>query len=145
MPVTTAADNNFFIICFYFSEKTSLEIFMWIVCLADDSHEMSRLVFSEKQKNFFRISSATNFAWRFKGWRFWHLISIQLKEALWHSFYSIQHWPWSCSTRICPAYANSVDPDQLASTLFVIKYVNLYQQTGSTNLIGWKLEVEMAS
>ena len=37
-------------------------------------------------------------------------------------------------TRICPAFANSVDPDQLASeeanwsgaTLFVIKYVILY-------------------
>ena len=36
---------------------------------------------------------------------------------------------------ICPAFANSVDPDQLASkeanwsgsALFVIKYVNLYQ------------------
>ena len=29
-----------------------------------------------------------------------------------------------------------VDPDQLAYALFVIKYVNLYQQTGSNNLIG---------
>ena len=45
---------------------------------------------------------------------------------------------------ICPAFANSVDPDQLASeeanwsgsALFVIKYVNLYQQSGSSNLIG---------
>ena len=40
--------------------------------------------------------------------------------------------------------ANSVDPDQLASeeanwsgsALFVIKYVNLYQQPWSSNLIG---------
>ena len=38
----------------------------------------------------------------------------------------------------------SVDPDQLASAdwsvsaLFAIKYVNLYQQSGSSNLIGWK-------
>ena len=47
----------------------------------------------------------------------------------------------------------SVDPDQLASSetnwsesaLFVIKYVNLYQQTGSGNLIGWRLEVSVAS
>ena len=31
------------------------------------------------------------------------------------------------------------------STLFVIKYVNLYQQPGSSNLIGWKLEVGVAS
>ena len=42
-------------------------------------------------------------------------------------------WPLSCWTRIYPAFANSVDPDQLASeeanwsgfALFVIKYVNL--------------------
>ena len=52
-----------------------------------------------------------------------------------------------------PAFANSVDPDQLASedanwswsALFVIKHVNLYQQPGSSNLIGWKLEVGVAS
>ena len=42
-PNTTAADDNFF---FFFFERK----FMWIVCLADDSHEMSRLVFSEKKK-----------------------------------------------------------------------------------------------
>ena len=50
-----------------------------------------------------------------------------------------------CWTRIYPAFANSVDPDQLASeeanwsgsALFAIKYVNLYQQSGSSNLIGW--------
>ena len=43
-----------------------------------------------------------------------------------------------------PVLANSVDPDQLASSeanlsgsaLFVIQYVNLYQQPGSSNLIG---------
>ena len=47
---------------------------------------------------------------------------------------------------------NSVGPDQLASeeanwsgsTLFVIKNVNLHQH-GSSNLIGWKLEVGVAS
>ena len=34
----------------------------------DDSHEISRLVFSEnKKKKKIRMSSATNFAWRFKG------------------------------------------------------------------------------
>ena len=45
--------------------------------------------------------------------------------------------------------ANSVDPDQLASeeanwsgsALFAIKCVNLYQQSGSSSLIGWKLEM----
>ena len=49
--------------------------------------------------------------------------------------------------------ANSVDPDQLASSeanwsgsaLFVIQDVNLYQQPGSSNLTGWKLEVGVAS
>ena len=47
----------------------------------------------------------------------------------------------------------TVDPDQLASeevnwsgsALFVIKYVNLYQQPGWSNLIGCKLEVGVAS
>ena len=47
----------------------------------------------------------------------------------------------------CPVLANSVDPDQLASefALFVIKYVNFYQKLGSSKLIGWKLEVGLAS
>ena len=53
----------------------------------------------------------------------------------------------------CPVLANSVDPDQLASSeanwsgsaLFVIKYVNFYQKPESSNLIGWKLEVGVAS
>ena len=31
------------------------------------------------------------------------------------------------------------------SARFVIKFVNLYQQHGSSNLIGWKLEMGMAS
>ena len=52
-----------------------------------------------------------------------------------------------------PWFANSVNPDQLASeeanwsgsALFVIHYVNLYQKPGSSNLIGWKLEVGVAS
>ena len=46
---------------------------------------------------------------------------------------------------ICPVLANSVDPDQLASeeanwsgsALFAMKWVYLYQQSGSSNLIGW--------
>ena len=52
-----------------------------------------------------------------------------------------------------PCFANSVNPDQLASkeanwsgsALFAIKYVNLYQQPRSSKLIGWKLQVGMAS
>ena len=55
--------------------------------------------------------------------------------------------------QIYPAFANSVDPDQLSSeeanwsgsALFVIKYVNFYQKSRSSNLIGWKLEVGVAS
>ena len=61
--------------------------------------------------------------------------------------------PKSCWTWIYPAFANSVDPDQCANwsgpALFVIQYVNLfthvYQQPGSSNLIGCKLEVGVAS
>ena len=43
----------------------------------------------------------------------------------------------------CPVLANSVEPDQLdseeanwsGSALFVIKYVNFYQNPGSSNLL----------
>ena len=57
------------------------------------------------------------------------------------------------SIKIYPAFANSVDSDQLASseaswsgsTLFAIKYMDLNQQPGSSNLIDWKLEVGVAS
>ena len=65
---------------------------------------------------------------------------------------------WWCLTLVLlnpdiDAFANSVDPDQLASSeanwsgsaLFAIKYENLYQQSESSNLIGWKLEVGVAS
>ena len=47
---------------------------------------------------------------------------------------------------------NSVNPDQLASeeanwsgSALFIQYVNFYQKPGSSHLIGWKLEVGMAS
>ena len=54
---------------------------------------------------------------------------------------------------ICPAFANGADPHQLASeeanwsgsALFVIKYVNLYHQPWASILIGWQLEVGVAS
>ena len=36
-------------------------------------------------------------------------------------------------------------PAEPGSALFVIQYVNLFQQPGSSNLIGWKLEVGGAS
>ena len=65
----------------------------------------------------------------------------------------IQYQPLPCWTRIYPAFTNSVDPDQLASeeanwsgsALFAIKYMNLYRQSGSSNLPGWKFEVGIAS
>ena len=65
---------------------------------------------------------------------------------------SCKGWPWSCWTQIYPAFANSLDPDQLASeenswsgsALFVIKYINIYQLV-SSNLISWQLEVGVAS
>ena len=52
----------------------------------------------------------------------------------------------------CPVLANSVDLDQLASeeanwsgsALFAIQYLNLYEQLGSSNTIGCKLEVGQA-
>ena len=46
----------------------------------------------------------------------------------------------------CPVLANSTEEANWSgSALFVFQYVNLYQQPGSGNLIGWKLEVGMAS
>ena len=64
-----------------------------------------------------------------------------------------------CKVNPClaePIYAlplQTVDPDQLTSEeaiwsgspLFIIQYVNLYQPSWSSNLIGWKLEEGMAS
>ena len=66
----------------------------------------------------------------------------------WEKIYQVYqgYLAWSCWTRICPAFANSTDSDQLASseanwsgcTLIGIKYVNLCQQPGSNHLIGWR-------
>ena len=48
-----------------------------------------------------------------------------------------------------PVLANSADPEQSANwsgfALFIIKYVNLHQQSGSSILIGLKLEIGVAS
>ena len=63
-PITTAADNTFKSIFLLFLENKSWH-FMGIVCQTDDSHEISKLTFWEKY--FFRLPSATNFAWCFKG------------------------------------------------------------------------------
>ena len=37
------------------------------------------------------------------------------------------------------------EANRFGSALFDIKYVKVYQQSGSSNLIGWKLEVDVAS
>ena len=55
--------------------------------------------------------------------------------------------PGPAEPGLCPAFVNSVNPDQLASdeanwsgsALFAMKYVNWYQQFVSSNLTGWKL------
>ena len=39
----------------------------------------------------------------------------------------------------------SEEANRSDSALFAIKYVNLYKQSGSSNLIGWKLDVGVAS
>ena len=52
-----------------------------------------------------------------------------------------------------PNFANSVDPDQIASeeaiwsgsTLFVIQFVNLNENIIWSNLIGWKSEMGVAN
>ena len=45
--ITPRTDNNN-ILFFYFSEKIRLDMSCEMFCLADDSHEMSGLIFSEK-------------------------------------------------------------------------------------------------
>ena len=49
---------------FLFATENKSWHFMWMV-LADNSHEMSTLVFSENRENKLRLSSTTNFAWHF--------------------------------------------------------------------------------
>ena len=46
---------------------------------------------------------------------------------------------------IRPVLANSEEANWSESAPSAIKYVNLYQKPGSSNLIGWKLEVSLAS
>ena len=42
------AADDIFIYLFSFKEN-KVWYFMWIICLADDSHEMNSLIFSEKK------------------------------------------------------------------------------------------------
>ena len=58
-----------------------------------------------------------------------------------------------CSADPGVAFENSVDPDQMASeeaiwsgsTLFFIQFVNLYEQTTLSFLIGWQSETSVAN
>ena len=91
------------------------------------------------------------------GWQFNCCLSLGISIFI---FYFLGNQITSCEqltllllNMTCPVLANSVDPDQLASSeanwsgfaLFVIKYVNFYQKPRSSNLTGWKLEVGVAS
>ena len=83
--------------------------------------------------------------------KFWRYDTLS-REAMQSKLFWLPFWkricskPLSCWIRVYPAFANSEDPDQFASeeanwsgsALFAIKYVNLnlYQQSGSSNLIG---------
>ena len=95
-------------------------------------------------------------------WNFWSLGDNESLLYLWFrciyydeciALYFRMYKTLLLPNMTCPVLANSGDPDQLASeeanwsgsALFVIKYVNFYQKSGSCNLIGWTLEVGMAS
>ena len=64
--ITTAADDSFFYF-FYFSEKTSLDISCESSAMQTIHLKCTDLFSLKNRKKFFRMSSATNCAWRFKG------------------------------------------------------------------------------
>ena len=64
-PITTAADDIFFIYFLFYSENKSWH-FMWIVCNMK-YQDLFSLNFFFFFFFVFWMSSATNFAWRFKG------------------------------------------------------------------------------
>ena len=112
------------------------EIEIWAYCPYYDLYLQSLLPFSAVPKRIvfffsfcFRISPNNNIL----------IIDDRLTLILLNTVYFV--------------LANSVDPDQLASeeanwsgsALFVIKYVKFYQKPWSCNLIGWKIEVGVAS
>ena len=80
------------------------------------------------------------------------LSACSYKHTHQHSFYFIDEYCLGVDTlNPCPAEPGYTLPMQAeeanwsGSALFAIKYVNLYQQSGSSNLISWKLEMGMAS
>ena len=99
----------------------------------------------------FMNTQMRHFFWPTKNWYF---LTSPNKPLLWHfKGMELHSENPSLAEHDMPCLSNSVDPDQLASVeanssesaLFVIKYVNSYQKPGSSNLIGWKLEVGVAS
>ena len=46
----SSASDDILIFLYFFLEKNKTRHFIWIVCLADNSHEMSSLIYSEKKK-----------------------------------------------------------------------------------------------
>ena len=110
-----------------------------------------------------QISLCIHAFWR--RWRLtrWILYIWKERQVLWENMVTRLIWIWALHiwsnltilllNTTCPVLANSIDPDQLASSeanwsgsaLFVITYVNFYQKPGSSNLIGWKLRGGMAS
>ena len=58
---------------------------------------------------------------------------------------AIQSTQWRVEMKLNPSLAKHEEANWSGSALFVIKYVNFYQKLWSSNLIGWKLEVGLAS
>ena len=142
------------------------------IVFKDNLHEMSKPISWEKMKKIWSICRLFNLPieWLSLGFCVRCLFRItkgilyaegHLSQILLYQLISVQRF-WIdfrlnltllLLSMTCPVLANSVDPDQLASeeanwsgsALFVIKYVNFYQKPGSSNLIGWKLEVGVAS
>ena len=70
MPITPKAEDYFDFFYYYFQRKTSLDI----SCESSEArniktcfHMKYQDLFSLEKKKKFRMSSDTNFAWRFKG------------------------------------------------------------------------------
>ena len=86
-------------------------------------------------------------------WIFWKAISRKLLERLYWNFHQTSTLLTLLLLNMTsPVLANSVDPDQLASeeanwsgSALFVKYVIFYQKSDLSNLIGWKLEVGVAS
>ena len=80
----------------------------------------------------------------------WFMFDKMWVYIMWWIFRILKALTLPLLNTTCPVLASSVESDQLASdwsepALFAIQYLNLYQQLGSSNPIGWKVEVDVAS